>query len=112
MDDETIGADQARRLRAGLQTAELKLDTLWMHYFSLGGTVDQMEVEAYLHHALTLPGLQRDLLAHALGELTDRRRVPLIPFTADYSTPDGRAYATEDEQHPPAGPQHRGEEKP
>ena len=87
MDDEVIGADQARRLRAALTAADLELSRAWMHYFRLGGDASEMEIDAYLHHALALPGLQRDLLAHAVTELTDGHRIPPLPFTVDYHTP-------------------------
>ncbi|MFF1385056.1 hypothetical protein ACFVWT_15960 [Arthrobacter sp. NPDC058288] len=40
----------------------------------------QFEVEAYIHGAIALPPLQRDILAHALNERLD-----------EINAPDGRA---------------------
>lgn len=92
MDDDAIGADQARRLHRGLHTAGLHSHALWLHYFRPGGTVNLLEVEAYLHHSLALPALQRDLLAQALAELAADLPVPAVLFTDDYVSgpPDGR----------------------
>lgn len=109
MDDDAIGADQARRLHRGLHTAGLHAHALWLHYFRLGGTVNLLEVEAYLHHSLALPALQRDLLAQALAELAADLQVPAVPFTEDYVSgrPDGRAAGrlvlTGAPSDPPAG---------
>ena len=71
MDDRTIARTQARGLATVLEAAGVELDGLWLHYFRLGGDLGVMEVEAYLHHALVLPALQRDLLACACNELAE-----------------------------------------
>ncbi|ADJ48282.1 phosphatase [Amycolatopsis mediterranei S699] len=51
-----------------------------MRYFALGGAVDLFELDAYLNGAMPLPGVQRDMLAHAVNERLDelfgRDRVP------------------------------------
>ncbi len=83
MDEEEAGREQARLLRRAMDQANLRVDDLWMHYFSIGGEAGPMEVEAYLHHALGLPRLQRDMLAHALNELVDDRPVPRAPYAHD-----------------------------
>ena len=83
MDEEALGREQARLLRRAIDHADLRLNEVWMHYFSLGGNVGQLEVEAYLHHALPLPPLERDVLAHAVNELIDRRRVLYAPYVSD-----------------------------
>lgn len=103
MDDEAIGADQARRLCAALTGAELELSHVWLHYFRLGGGVSEMEIDAYLHHALALPPLQRDLLAHAVFELAGGHRIPHLPFSIDYHAPHGSCRTLE-EDVPPAEP--------
>ncbi|MEF3121247.1 hypothetical protein [Kocuria flava] len=115
MDDDAIGADQARRLHRGLHTAGLRAHALWLHYFRLGGTVNLLGVEAYLHHSLALPALQRDLLAQALAELTADLQVPAVPFTDDYvpGRPGGRSAArllrTGAPSDPPAGDRPAGD---
>ncbi|WP_461172224.1 hypothetical protein M1D93_14645 [Arthrobacter sp. Z1-9] len=39
-----------------------------MKYFGIGGRVGLTEVQAYVHGALSLPSIERDMLAHALNE--------------------------------------------
>lgn len=106
MDDEAIGADQARAVRAALSAADLELGRVWMHYFRLGGDVSELEVDAYLHQALPLPALQRDLLAQSVTELADGHRIPRLPFTSDYHAPPVRS-ATDagPVTPPPSGPE-------
>lgn len=109
MDNEAISADQARRLRQGLEQAGIGLGTFWMSYFRLGGDVNQLEVEAYLHHALDLPEMQRNILAQALTELTNGHRLDPVPFTWDYpiDTPDATmpwSFATVADPPAPADP--------
>jgi hypothetical protein len=65
-----------------LQRGSFTLDELWWSYFGLGGTADSLEVEAYLHGALSLAPVEADMLAHAanerLDDLAGRLRVPYI----------------------------------
>lgn len=116
MDDEAIGADQARRLRAALSAADLELGHVWMHYFRLGGGVSEMEIDAYLHHALTLPALQRDLLTQAVFELADGHQIPHLPFTVDYHIPHSPFRVLDRDEDPlgkpPADPEERDEHDP
>lgn len=115
MDEEAIAADQARRLRAALTAADLDLDRVWLHYFRLGGAVSEMELDAYLHQALTLPALDRDLLSQAVLELADAHQIPHLPLTTDYHAPDPppRILDAEDPvTGPPPDPDTRGEDDP
>lgn len=91
VDEATIARVQACGLATVLEAAGVELDGLWLQYFRLGGDLGVMEVEAYLHHALVLPALQRDLLACACNELAEGhpRRAP---YAADCS-PAGEAGA-------------------
>jgi hypothetical protein len=66
---DALAAQQARQLQHTLVQADISVFRLWWHYFSLGGDVGQLEVEAYLHQALHLPRLDRQLLDHAATEL-------------------------------------------
>ncbi|MFF0991450.1 hypothetical protein [Kocuria nitroreducens] len=111
MEEEGVGAAQARALCAALEATDLGLDRLWMHYFRLGGEARVMEVDAYLHHALALPGLQRDLLAWAVQELAEGRQIPPLKFAADYRAPDHRSGVRESEAGQPQNLQERGEEE-
>ena len=88
MDEEEAGREQARLLRRAMVQANLQLDELWLHYFSIGGDAGPMEVDAYLNHAMGLPRLQRDVLAHALNELADDRPSPRAPYAKDLSPGD------------------------
>lgn len=85
MDEEALGREQARLLNRAMEHAGLGLHEVWMHFFSIGGDVGELEVEAYLHHSLTLPGLQRDTLAHAVNEIIDHGPVLHAPYTCDLS---------------------------
>lgn len=66
-----------------------------MHYFRLGGIVNHVEIDAWLHHALDLPTMQRNLLAQALAELADGHRLTPLPFTWDYPTNEEELSARE-----------------
>jgi hypothetical protein len=72
--------EQRHRLVRCFARADLTLEQLWMRYFALGGAVDLFELDAYLNGAMPLPGVQRDMLAHAvnerLDELVGRDRIP------------------------------------
>ena len=56
-----------------LEAAGLKPDEIWVSYFAIGGSSGVMEVQAYTYGALSLPCVERDLLAHALNEFLDAR---------------------------------------
>jgi len=87
MDEEALAREQARLLCRAIDQADLGLSEVWFHYFSIGGNAGQLEVEAYLHHALPLPALERDILAHAVNELIDHRPVLYAPYTCDLTDP-------------------------
>lgn len=88
MDDDVVSTEQARGLHDALGRAEIDLGQLWLYYFGLGGEADELEVDAYLHHSMVLPRLQRDLLAHAANELIDVLPPPRAPYAEDL----GKAY--------------------
>lgn len=88
-DGERVSQEQATLLRRALERAGLGLHEVWMHYFSIGGNAGEMEVEAFLHHALPLPALERDMLAHAVNELIDHRPVVYAPYSADLTQAQG-----------------------
>lgn len=57
----------ARRFR----DADLALDKLWIYYFGIGGDIDEVSLDAYLHDALDIPATQVNLIATAMTELTE-----------------------------------------
>ncbi|MBD1542616.1 hypothetical protein G9E11_10215 [Arthrobacter sp. IA7] len=65
------GEAQRELTAKAFRHAELEIDDLWMHYFSIGGDAGAMEIEAYLHGSYMLRPIQRDLLDHAIYELGD-----------------------------------------
>lgn len=104
MDEENVGRLQARLLRLAMNRAKLTLAQVWWHYFSLGGDAVEMEVDAYLHDALHLPSSQRDLLAHAINELSGYEWGFVAPYTKDLlrsekerGRDDGRGCPDEDQ---------------
>lgn len=103
MDMDPIGHRQASLLGRTMRQARLQLDEVWMHYFSFGGDVGEMEVEAYLNHALALPKLQRDLLAHAVNELIDDQPIERAPYTEDLVHSDGGDQEERDGEPPDYG---------
>jgi hypothetical protein len=99
MDDNAAGRAQADLVRQALGAAGIEVGRLWMHYFSIGGDAGEMEVDAFLHHSLTLPALQRDLLAHATDELIEKQRPPRIPQASDlldHDEPEGSEGSEDD----------------
>ncbi|MEQ4565868.1 hypothetical protein [Paenarthrobacter sp. CAP02] len=64
---------QRQQFRLAFEDTDLTLEQVWMAYFSIGGASGLVEIQAYCYGALSLPGLERDLLAHALNETLDSR---------------------------------------
>ncbi|WP_410661188.1 PP2C family protein-serine/threonine phosphatase [Amycolatopsis sp. lyj-112] len=58
----------------------LTVEQLWLRYFALGGGVTELELDAFLQGLMTLPRIQRDMVAHAvnerLEEVTGLRQAP------------------------------------
>lgn len=78
-------SEQRRRFADSLRHADVSLEELWLRYFTLGGQAGQFEIEAYIHGAMALPPLQRDVLAHALNERLDElySQAPRAPYSMD-----------------------------
>jgi len=81
--DDEVGPAQARGLARALEIAGIGVQALWLDYFRLGGEVGEVEIDAYLHHALELPRFERDLLAHAANELVDHGPGPHAPYSSE-----------------------------
>lgn len=91
MQDDALGREHARLLRRVIDSATLELVEVWVRYFSLGGNAEQLELDAFLHHALVLSSVERDVLAHAVNELIDDRPVLYAPYNCDLSYIDDDA---------------------
>ncbi|MFJ8909908.1 SpoIIE family protein phosphatase [Amycolatopsis sp. NPDC102389] len=72
--------EQRRSIAACFARTGLTVGQLWLRYFALGGDVSEAELEEFLQGLLPLPGIQRDMVAHAvnerLDEISDVRRAP------------------------------------
>jgi hypothetical protein len=51
--------------------ADLTVEELWLHYYSICGNLTLFELDAYLHGMYALPQRERNLVALALNELID-----------------------------------------
>jgi hypothetical protein len=87
--------EQRRRLREAIKAAGISVPELWLKYFGMSGDAGEYEVEAYLQGLLSLPPVQRDLLALAANELIDERPRPRAPYSNDFTT--GPAPAEKDD---------------
>jgi hypothetical protein len=94
--------EQRRRLRAALRAADITVSELWLKYFSLSGDAGEYEVEAYLQGLLSLPAVQRDLLAMAANEMIDELPRPRAPYSDDFDDDEGEP-DTRDESGGAAG---------
>lgn len=89
----TLGEEekvQRQGFEDSLRHADVSMEELWLRYFTLGGLAGQFEVEAYIHGAMSLPALQRDILAHALNERLDEMLsgAPRAPYSRAPSNRD------------------------
>lgn len=62
---------QSSNIRKAIEEAGLDMGAVWIAYFTMGGNAGTWEVEAYIGGALSLPALERDILAQAINELID-----------------------------------------
>jgi hypothetical protein len=85
--------EQRSRLQAALSAAQISTGDLWLYYFGIGGSVGEYEVEAYLQGLLSLPELQRDLLAMAANELFSGKSGHRAPYSDEFGPDDPPADA-------------------
>ncbi len=99
--------EQRLRFEETLRDADLRIEELWLRYFSIGGVAGQFEIEAYIHGAIALPPLQRDILSHALNERLDEldSQGGRAPYSRE-SEDAGRAHDDgERQENDPGNPQ-------
>jgi hypothetical protein len=63
-------ADPRALAAAQFESGNLSLPQVWTHYFGIGGSADELVLDAYLHGMMDLAPLQVDLLTIALREIT------------------------------------------
>jgi hypothetical protein len=80
---------QRRMLAAAMTSAGIEVGELWLKYFSLGGDAGEYEVEAYVRGLLSLPVLERDLLAMAANELHTQTPHGNAPYFGELSPDNG-----------------------
>jgi hypothetical protein len=80
--------EQRRQLQSALTAARISTGDLWLYYFGIGGSVGEYEVEAYLQGLLSLPELQRNLLAMAANELLVGRAGQHAPYSDELGAGD------------------------
>lgn len=74
----------AHLLEQGRQAAGLSQGELWLRYFELGGMRTSLEVEAYVHGALTPSPHEADMIALALNErFSELGRNHPMPYSDD-----------------------------
>ncbi|MDQ0734093.1 hypothetical protein [Arthrobacter agilis] len=86
-DDPTPSIEDRQRRQIGraMTQAGLSLPRVWLQYFSITGTVDEYEIDAYLNQMINLPATECDKLAHAINELIDEIPPPRrAPYRGDF----------------------------
>jgi hypothetical protein len=66
-----FAAEERRGAAERFRRADLPLAQLWAYYYGLGGGIDEMSLDAYLHEALDIPAGQVALIAMAMTELME-----------------------------------------
>jgi hypothetical protein len=100
--EATVGQEQARQLGTTMIAADIDRADLWLYQCSIGGDVDELEVDAYLNRCLDLPRFQRGLLALAANEILEETTPPRAPYAAEILTdPDSTAVNGYGPENPP-----------
>jgi hypothetical protein len=64
-------AEERKGAARRFQETDLPLDKLWTYYYGIGGEIDEVSLDAYLHEALDIPAAQVNLIATAMTEMTE-----------------------------------------
>lgn len=64
-------AEQRRGAVQRFREMGLPLEKLWTYYYGIGGDIDEMSLDAFLHEALDIPAAQVGLITTAMTELTE-----------------------------------------
>lgn len=76
MEEHIIARAQARMIRTRLGAAGLSARDLWRSTPRSADHLDELEIEAFLHHALHLAPSERDLLVFATNYLLGPPDIP------------------------------------
>lgn len=88
-DDDSRPDELRRGLTDAVRHAQLEVQDLWLHYFSLGGTAGEYELDAYINASYSLPTLQHDILAQTVNEMIDQLPPPpRAPFSSSLGPSD------------------------
>jgi hypothetical protein len=75
--------EQRLRTLDAMHQIGLDVQRVWLHYFSIGGNVDEFELNAYLHGLMSLTPLDRNMVSHAVNELISETPRPAAPYDED-----------------------------
>lgn len=79
--------EQRSQLKRALDAADIPVGELWLRYFSMTGSVGEYEVQAYLQGLISLPVIQRDLLALACNEIIGEKTPLHAPYADQMNDP-------------------------
>ena len=69
---------------AGVTQTGMKPAQLWIEYFARGGSLSQIELEAYLLGAVVIPPVERDIFALTLNEILQNTASQFrVPYSTD-----------------------------
>lgn len=63
-------ADPRNHAATRYRNGDINLTGLWTYYYGIGGSADELVVDACLHEIMELPPLQMDLIHTAIEEIT------------------------------------------
>ena len=71
---ERAAEEKRRGAAQRFRDTDLPLQKLWTYYYGIGGDIDEVSLDAYLHEALDIPAAQVELIAAAMTEMTEGDR--------------------------------------
>ena len=80
--------EDRRKLAEAFAASQMRMEELWLAYFSLGGNAGRFEVEGYLTGLMPMSAHNHNILAQAVNE---RLAQHPPPPRAPYRLPDERA---------------------
>lgn len=72
--------EQRLRTLEAIHQGGLHMEDVWIHYFSIGGDVDEFQLDGYLHGVISLRTSDRNLISHAVNELISDLPRPVAPY--------------------------------
>lgn len=90
--------EQRSRLNEVLQAADITVSELWLQYFGMSGSAGEYEVQAYVEGVLSLPAVERDLLAMAANEMVGGTAALHAPYADQLGGDTGARGSPEGDQ--------------